>query len=120
MRFSAGRQRLPRMRPSMLAFMWEMTYGFIFVPCRKWRSAGQAPADPIAHSLAHDQFEIAALQPGQLLGEHGHALPPGTGHPRDVGAPEHPIRTERVENAVQVLVEAAERVSVFRIAGLTG
>src|SRR4051812_39841277 len=31
MRFSAGRQRLPRMRPSTLAFMWQITYGFIFV-----------------------------------------------------------------------------------------
>jgi hypothetical protein len=47
-------------------------------------------------------------------------LPPGTGHPRDVGAPEHPIRTERVEAAVQVLMEAAERIGVFRVAGLTG
>ena len=61
-----------------------------------------------------------ALQPGQFLGEHGHALPPGTGHPRDVGAPEHPIRTERVEAPVQVLTEAAERIRVFRVAGLTG
>jgi hypothetical protein len=25
MRFSAGRQRLPRMRPSMLEFMWQIT-----------------------------------------------------------------------------------------------
>ncbi|HEX3414728.1 MAG TPA: hypothetical protein VHT00_23755, partial [Stellaceae bacterium] len=55
----------------------------------------------------------------QFLGEHRYALRPGTGHPRDVGAPEHPIRTERVGAAVQ-LMEAAERIGVFRIAGLTG
>ena len=30
MRFSPGRQRLPRMRPSTLAFMWQITYGFMF------------------------------------------------------------------------------------------
>jgi hypothetical protein len=32
MRFSLGRQRLPRMRPSTLAFMWQITYGFISAP----------------------------------------------------------------------------------------
>jgi len=30
MRFPAGRHRLPRMRPSTLAFMWQITEGFIF------------------------------------------------------------------------------------------
>src|SRR5580693_6941060 len=64
--------------------------------CRWPRSAGKRPADPVAQGFAHDQLEVA------FLGEHRHALPPGTRHPRDVGAPEHPIRTERVEAAVQV------------------
>src|SRR5207244_5360884 len=87
----------------------------ICVPRRSKRSAGKAPAHPVAQGFAHDQLEIAALQPGQLLGEHRHALPPGTGHPRNVGAPEHPIRTERVEAAAEVLVEAAERIRIFGV-----
>jgi hypothetical protein len=33
--------------------------------------------------------------------------------------PEHPIRTEPIEAAVQVLMEAAERIGIFRIAGIT-
>src|SRR3979411_808579 len=78
------------------------------------RSAGKAPAYPVAQGFAHHQFEVAALQPVQLLSELLHAAPPGTGHPRDVGAPERPIRTDRVEDAVQVLVDAAERIGVFR------
>jgi len=83
-------------------------------------SGRTAPAHPVAQGFAHDQLEIAALEPRQFLGEHRHALPPGTRHPGDVGAPEHPLRTERVKAALKVLVKAAERIRVFRVAGLTG
>src|SRR5438045_8280813 len=37
---------------------------------------------------------------------------------RVMSVPEHPVRAERVEAAVQVLMEAAKRVGVFRVAGL--
>src|SRR3712207_9259167 len=40
-------------------------------------------------------------EPGQLLGEHGHALPPRARHARDVRAPEHPLRAERVVDPAQ-------------------
>jgi hypothetical protein len=47
-------------------------------------------------------------------------LPPGTGHPGDVGAPEHSLGTERVKATVQVLVEAASyNVSHSTISRLT-
>src|SRR5262245_25263225 len=37
---------------------------------------------------------VALRQPGQLLGEHRDALPPGARHLRDVGSPEHARRSE--------------------------
>jgi hypothetical protein len=72
----------------------------ICVSCRRPRSAEKAPAHPVAQGFAHDQREIAALESRQFLGEHRYALPPRGGHPGDVGDPEHPIRTERVEAAM--------------------
>src|SRR5262249_36413592 len=41
-----------------------------------------------------DEFLVALRQPGQLLGEHRDALPPGARHLRDVGSPEHARRSE--------------------------
>src|SRR5215831_18175224 len=34
------------------------------------------PADPVAQGLAHDEPEVAALEPRQFLGEQCRALPP--------------------------------------------
>src|SRR5712664_843476 len=86
-----------------------------------YSSAGsEGPADPVAQGLAHDQVEVAALQPRQFLGEQGHALPPGARHPGDVRAPEHPLGTERVETSMQVRMQAAERILVLGVAGLPG
>src|SRR5215469_4526084 len=120
MRFLLGRQRLPKMRPSMLEFMWQITYGFISRALLSPRSGGTAPAHPVAHRFSHDELEVAALEPRQLLGEHRRALPPRARHPGDVGAPEHPLRAERVEAAVQVLVKAAEWIRILGVARLTG
>src|SRR5437660_7475360 len=81
--------------------------------------AGERPSDPIAQRLAHYEIEIAPLQPRQFLGEQRHALPPGAVHAGDVGAPEHPLGAERVKTAVQMRVQAAERVVVLGVAGLS-
>src|SRR6516162_2855720 len=70
-------------------------------------AGGKGPADPVAQRFAHDEFEVAALQPRQFLGEQAHALPPGARHPRDVGTPEHPLGAECVETAMQVRMQAA-------------
>src|SRR5205814_1187160 len=69
---------------------------------------------------AQAEVEIAALQPRQFLGEQGDALPPSAVHAGDVGTPEHPLGAERVKAAVQMRVEAAERVFVLGIARLAG
>src|SRR5439155_26407986 len=55
------------------------------------------PAPPGAHGLAHDEMLVTLWQPGQLLGEHRHALPPGARHLRDVGSPEQTRGPEGVE-----------------------
>src|SRR6266478_1776163 len=81
-------------------------------------AGGERPADPVAQGVAHDEFAVAALQPWQLIGEQGHALPPGARHSGDVSAPEHPLGTEGVETAVQVRMQAAEGVFVLGIACL--
>src|SRR5262245_11016627 len=54
-------------------------------------SVGQLPADPAAQGAAHDQLLVGGRQPGQLLGEHRHALAPCALQARDVGAPEHAL-----------------------------
>jgi hypothetical protein len=46
------------------------------VPCSRPHSGGTAPAHPVAHRFAHDELEVAVLEPRQLLGEHRHAAPP--------------------------------------------
>src|SRR5204863_8709016 len=44
------------------------------------------PSRPVTDSPAHDQFEVAALQPGQLFREQRHALTPRAGHARPTSA----------------------------------
>src|SRR5258708_16370792 len=81
-------------------------------------AGSEGRTDPVAQGLPHDEVEVAALEPRQLLGEQGHALPPGARHPGDVGAPEHSLGTEGVKTALQVRMQAAERVVVLGIACL--
>src|SRR2546426_9895565 len=78
------------------------------------------PSQPVADSPAHDQFEVAALQPGQLFREQRHALTPRAGHARDVGAPEPARGAEGVVEAVEIVVGGAERggrIGIARGAG---
>src|SRR6202035_3111519 len=89
-------------------------------PDRRWLRRRNLPADPVAERLAHHQFQVGALQPGQFLAEQCHALAPRTMHAGDVGAPEHASRAERVEDTMQWVVYGAERILVQRTAGLTG
>src|SRR5438270_9323936 len=81
-------------------------------------ASGKGPADPVAQGLPHDELEVTTLQPRQFLGEQSHALAPGARHSGDVGAPEHPLRTECIETAMQVRMQAAEGIFVFGVAGL--
>src|SRR2546428_8296546 len=60
------------------------------------------PSQPVTDSPAHDQFEVAALQPGQLFREQRHALTPRARHARDVGAPEPARGAEGVVEAGQI------------------
>ena len=57
---------------------------------------GPVPAPPGAERITHDEFEVMSFEPRQFLGEHRHALAPGAGHLRNVRAPEHTARTERI------------------------
>src|SRR5256885_17194320 len=67
------------------------------------------PSQPVTDSPAHDQFEVAALQPGQLFREQRHALAPRARHARDVRAPEPARGAEGVVEAVQILGGVAEQ-----------
>src|SRR2546430_8069667 len=78
------------------------------------------PSQPVTDSPAHDQFEVAALQPGQLFGEQRHALTPRAGHARDVGAPEPARGTEGVVEPAQVVVDIAKRVRLIGVARRAG
>src|SRR5512143_2827013 len=78
------------------------------------------PAEPVTDGPAHDQLEVAALQPGQLFGEQRHALTPRAGHARDVGAPEPARGAEGVVEAVQVVVDVAKRVWLIGVARRAG
>src|SRR5262244_2699592 len=74
------------------------------------------PSEPITDSAAHDQLEVAALQPGQLFREQRHARTPRAGHARDVGAPEPARGAEGVVEAVQIVVYVAKRVGLIGVA----
>src|SRR6266566_2929335 len=78
------------------------------------------PSQPVTDGPAHYQFEVAALQPGQLFGEQRHALTPRAGHARDVGAPEPARGAERVVEPMQVVVDIAERVRLIGVARRAG
>src|SRR2546425_324188 len=67
------------------------------------------PSQPVTDSPAHDQLEVAALQPGQLFREQRHALTPRARHARNVGAPEPARGAEGVVEAVQIVVDVAKR-----------
>src|SRR5438874_12574338 len=68
----------------------------------------QLPVEPIAHGAAHHQFEVLAFEPGQFLGEEGHALQPRARHAGDVGPPEKTLRPEGVVKLPDVFVDVAK------------
>src|SRR5436309_15631389 len=78
------------------------------------------PSQPVTDSPAHYQFEVAALQPGQLFGEQRHALTPRAGHARDVGAPEPARGAEGVVEPAQVVVDVGKRVRLIGVARRAG
>src|SRR2546430_13715128 len=73
------------------------------------------PSEPVTDGPAHDQLEVAALQPGQLFREQRDALTPRAGHARDVSAPEPARGAEGVVKPAPVVVDVAQRGR--RIAG---
>src|SRR5438093_10826442 len=73
------------------------------------------PSQPVTDSPAHDQFEVASLQPGQLFGEQRHALTPRAGHARDVGAPEPARGAKGVVEPAQIVVDVAKRVRLMGV-----
>src|SRR5256885_13485728 len=78
------------------------------------------PSQAVTDSPAHYQFEVAALQPGQLFREQRHALTPRARHARDVGAPEPARGAEGVVEAVQISGDGGKQVwrnGVARAAG---
>src|SRR3989442_6849661 len=74
------------------------------------------PTQPRAERPSHDQLLVAGRQPRQLLGEQRHALTPRARHPRDVGAPEHPVGAEGIVDLPEVAVDVAERIGLARVA----
>src|SRR5438552_18618942 len=71
------------------------------------------PFQPVTDSPAHYQFEVAALQPGQLFREQRHALTPRARHAGDVGAPEPARRADGVVEPVQPVVDVATRAGLI-------
>src|SRR5499425_1598058 len=74
------------------------------------------PAQPGTDRPAHDQLEVAALQPGQLFREQRDARTPRARHARDVGAPEPARGAEGVVEAMQIVVDVAKRVRLIGVA----
>src|SRR5262245_55117840 len=79
-------------------------------------SVSSLPAQPVADRAAHDQLEVAALEPRQLLGEQRHTLAPRAGHARDVRAPEESRGAERVIEPVEIVVDVRERIGAPGVA----
>src|SRR6059036_2614844 len=74
------------------------------------------PSQPVTDGPAHDQFEVAALQPGQLFREQRDALTPRARHARDVGAPEPARGAEGIVEPAQVVVDVAKWVGLIGVA----
>src|SRR5215471_2278334 len=84
------------------------------------RTRRPLPRKPRAHGFSHHEFQIASLEPGQFLREHGHALPIRARHAGDISAPEATPRTEGVEYLLEIGVNVAIRVGLARIAWRPG
>src|SRR5215510_9012090 len=78
------------------------------------------PSKPVTDRSAHDQLEVAALQPGQLFGEQRDARTPRARHARDVGAPEPARGAEGVVEPVQIVVDVAKGVGLVGVARRAG
>src|SRR5687768_18606483 len=78
------------------------------------------PSQPVTDGPAHDQLEVAALQPGQLFREQRHALTPRARHARDVGAPEPARGAEGVVEAAQIVEDVARRAWLLGVARRAG
>src|SRR2546425_6500452 len=78
------------------------------------------PSQAVTDSPAHYQFEVAALQPGQLFREQRHALTPRARHARDVGAPKPARGAEGVVEAMQIVVDVAKRIRLIGVARRAG
>src|SRR5215469_4937840 len=74
------------------------------------RLALQLPPEEFAHRTAHHHFEVAALEPRHLLGEHRHALLPRARHAGDVGAPKAAFGAERLDDLLSVFVDVPVRI----------
>src|SRR5712691_12376842 len=68
----------------------------------------QRPAEPLAHAAAHDSLEVFTFEPGQVVREEVDAFVIRARHPREVGAPERAVRTERIDEALDRIVQIAE------------
>src|SRR5512144_2117709 len=78
------------------------------------------PSQPVTDRPAHHQFEVTALQPGQLFREQRHALTPRALHASDVGAPEPARGAEGVVEPAQVVVNVSKRVGLIGVARRAG
>ena len=61
------------------------------------------PANP--QPPTHHLLQIRPLQPRQFLGEERHTLPVTTRHPRDIRPPEETIRSKRIKNPLQPILD---------------
>src|SRR5437667_4807944 len=97
--------------------MWVDSVGLLDF---KSSSLLSSPSQPVTDGPAHYQFEVAALQPGQLFREQRYALTPRAGHARDVGGPEPARGAEGVVETAQVVVDVAKRVWPIGVARRAG
>src|SRR5215813_15184660 len=105
--------------------MWVDSVGLLSF--KSWRSLLRLmsgllsfPSQPVTNGPAHDQLEVAALQPRELFSEQHHALTPRARHACDVGAPEPARGAEGVVEAVQIVVDVAKRVRLIGVARRAG
>ena len=66
------------------------------------------PTQSTAQSLGHDPRHVLARQPRLVVGEGDDTFSPRAGHARDVRAPEHSPRAERVVDRVIAVLQADE------------
>src|SRR5262249_30443113 len=105
----AGHSEVPK-RMSPVA--WSVLSANVHPSCGLNSNRGKLPIQPLAQRTPHDLLFVVTAQPGEAFREKRNRLAIGAGTRQlgEIRSPEHPIWTESVIDAADVLMQIRERI----------